>query len=35
MFLIHLAGILDKENVLWRNDTILCLDNAKWHSSSS
>ena len=31
-FLMHLVELLDLENPSWRNDTVILLDGAKYHS---
>lgn len=33
VFFHHLAGKLDQERPNWRKDTVLLLDNAKYHNS--
>ena len=35
MFFHHLAAKLDKERPHWRDDSVLCLDNAPYHQSNS
>ena len=34
IFLVHLVEQLDKERPSWRDDTILLLDGAKYHTGS-
>ena len=34
VFFIELVKILDRQRATWRNDTVILLDNAPYHTSS-
>ncbi len=34
LFFVHFCALLDNQNPSWRDDSVLLLDNAKYHTSA-